>query len=445
MMSEQITVAAQDDSPAADGNQRDGNFHTGKIEYLGYALRRRQDVVRTIQWSFVLLYFFLLVGPVLLPIEIPQAGVLDNLTRFSEVIFWGIWWPGVILATMIFGQFWCGVLCPDGALTEAASRNGLGGKIPPFLRHAGWPLLIFSLLTIAEYLLDAHRSSVLTLIFIGGCSALAVIAGWLFARGKRIWCRYLCPLGGIFSLLARCALVHIRVNKLIWNAAPKPLLQAVDCPLLLDVRNLKSNEKCNMCGRCIGHRNAVVLASRPLGMEFTGMRDNEIRTWEALGIIFVLIGLTYGAIHWKESFWYAQIIAAIPTFNGSVALASLAAILLPALVIGGISFMLLLASAAGNRSHACRLAYALIPLGGLGLFLGAIEHSLEILQSEGWHVASGLTWLRGTVLLVALLWTGRIGWLIMQTEAARFKPSFFLISIVLLALAYQFAPNPFHV
>ena len=142
----------------------------GRWRAFGDLLQRRQAVVVRIQWAFAALYAFLLVGPAVLPPPAAQAGVFDSLARFSEALFWGIWWPAVLLATLVLGQFWCGVLCPDGMLTEFASRHGRGARIPRWLRRPGWPMLGFALLISYEQLTDAYRSPLATLVLLGGCS-----------------------------------------------------------------------------------------------------------------------------------------------------------------------------------------------------------------------------------------------------------------------------------
>lgn len=415
------------------------------LQAFGNGLKRRQGVVRGIQWSVAALYAFLLVTPVVAP-----GGILSSLARFSEALFWGVWWPGVILVTLLFGQFWCGLLCPDGMLTELASRHGRGGKIPAWLRRAGWPMLGFALLTLGEQLSAAHRSPDATLLLLGGASLLALITGLSVGRGKRVWCRYLCPLSAVFSLLSRCAVLHFRVDRAAWDAAPRQPGAAVDCPLLLDVRRLRSNEKCSMCGRCSGHRDAVRLAPRSPGSEIAALAGGEgdPRRWEALAIVFGLVGLCYGALHWRGSVWHAALLA-LPAPSGAAAAweagAALLAMLLPAVGGGGVLSLVLLA-AGGTQERAVRLAYGLIPLAGIGLLLGSLEYSLAILEREGVRAAHLLPALRALFLLPVLFWSARLGWLQLRADMpGRLLRGAALVihsaGLILLAACYQFAPS----
>src|SRR5260363_431808 len=48
----------------------------------------------------------------------------------------------------VFGRVWCGILCPEGALSEFASRHGRSRPIPRWMRWGGWPFVAFSITTV---------------------------------------------------------------------------------------------------------------------------------------------------------------------------------------------------------------------------------------------------------------------------------------------------------
>jgi polyferredoxin len=281
-------------------------------------------------------------------------------------------------------------------------------------------LALFVVVTFASDATDAHRSHWGNLLSVGILSLAAIATGLVYSRGKRIWCRYLCPASSIFSLLARCAVLHFQVDRQRWDAAARPA--PVDCPLLLDVRRLISNEKCNMCARCSGHRGAVSLALRAPGGEIANLRDGEVRGWEAAGICYVLIGLGYGGAIGHGD-W--RLIAGLTLGAGTFAA------------------LMLAIAALGRVALGVRLTYGLIPLAGLGLFLGAIEHSLALLATECLGIERIAPWLRGGTLTVGALWSG---WLLLRLTAdlppARRMTALAVAALTIgaLALFYQFAP-----
>lgn len=351
---------------------------------IGGFLQRRQDVVRRVQWGVVAVYLALLLVPVL----VPQAFVLGGGARITEAVFWGIWWPVAIFATLLCGQFWCGLLCPDGTVTEFLSRHGRAGKISLRMRWPGWPLLLFTFITLAWHFFDARRVPAATLALLGGGSLAAWATGHYLGRGKRLWCRYLCPAGSVFSLLSRAAMLHFRVDRDKWDAAPRPLPRPVDCPQLLDVRRLNGNAECSMCARCSGHRAAVTLALRVPGAEIAALREEEANPRDAFAICFVLIGLGYGIAR-----------------DGT----SMAEMLLTAAGLGGGVAVLLWLGAAGHLSRAVLMAHGLIPLAGAGLLFGALGRSEQIMSTLGLEMSGWLAAARNGVLLAGAVWSIGVG------------------------------------
>jgi len=425
------------------------------LRQAGDFLKRNQRAVAAAQWAMVAVYALLVVLPPLLPAS-PAAARLAHL---AELLIWGIWWPGVVLTTMLLGQFWCGLLCPDGILTEAASRRGLNWKISDRMAWPAWPLVLFFGLTIYDQLVDAPRAPRSALVVLGISSLAAIVVGALFASGRRAWCRFLCPVGSVFSLLARCAVLHFRVDRAAWDAAPRRSARAVDCPPMLDVRRLTSNEKCNMCGRCSGHRGAVSLAARPLDGELLSLDDQEVRTWEALGIAFVLLGLLYAVAHFRTGGWAARVAALLRGgildggapwwIASSVAgpatwgegLAALIAILAATLALGGATWLTLLAGALGDVRRASRLAYGLIPLGGTVALVAALEHAACLFAAGGAVPA-----LRAVLVATGVARSVRAGWRLAAREASPLRRlvtrTGFVAAVALVALAAALAPLP---
>jgi polyferredoxin len=407
------------------------------IKAAGDWLQRSQSLVRRMQWGLVFVYYFLLLVPALLPPPGSRAAALHSLAGWAEILFWGLWWPGVVLSMLLFGQFWCGIFCPDGTLTEFASRHGRGGKIPAWVRWTGWPLAAYSLIVVYEHLVKASQTPRALLLSLGGASLLALICGYFLGRGKRIWCRYLCPVSSMFSLLARCAVFHFKVDREAWDNAPKPLPRGVDCPPLLDVRRLRSNEKCSMCGRCSGHRNAVALSARWPGSEIVNMTPEEIRLSDAFGICFVLIGLCYGTMYWR-----ALETAGLLPFPD---LAAIPKILLLAATLGGSTAIPLLATARLCGKSAIHLAYALIPLAGLGLFSSALEHPFLLLHEAGFAVENLRRFAQCACMAIGASWSILLARQIMKNPARAKQPRaalcLFALLTIALGAAYAGAPG----
>ena len=83
-------------------------------------MARNRRRIAQLQWAIVVLYFVLVAVPAFLPMPPEDARMFTSLTRFAQFAFWGVWWPFVIASMLLIGRFWCGVMCPEGALTEFA-------------------------------------------------------------------------------------------------------------------------------------------------------------------------------------------------------------------------------------------------------------------------------------------------------------------------------------
>lgn len=413
----------------------------GRLARIGLAMRRHRKIIVAAQWLVVLGYFVLVALPAFLPLPPEEAHIWDNLTRFAQFVFWGIWWPFVILSIMALGRVWCGVLCPEGALAEWTSRFGLGRGIPRWMTWGGWPFVAFVSTTVFGQMTSVYEYPKPALLILGGSTLAAVTVGLLYGRDKRVWCRHLCPVSGVFGLLAKIAPVHFKVDRAAWDTAAAghrtSRQHAVNCAPLIHIRRMESASACHMCGRCAGEREAVRLAVRSPNAEILGQPAGE-DPWPARLLVFGMLGVALGAFQWSASPWfvaakqiaaewlvekeiwwaldtpglwwlfthYPEVNDAFTWLDGAMLLAYIGA---QALVVGGWVWLCLRAAAALSSLHWSRLAMTLIPFAGASVFVGLSLLTTGQLSGEGVVLAWAHP-VRLSLLALAAVWSVALAW-----------------------------------
>jgi hypothetical protein len=346
---------------------------------------------------------------------------------------------------VLVGRTWCGIFCPEGAVSEAVSRFGRGLPVPRWITWKGWPFTAFACTTIYGQMVSVYQYPKPALLILGGSTLGAIAVGFLYGRNKRVWCRYLCPVNGVFGLLAKLAPLHFRVDAEAWarsRAAGNAGVHALDCAPLVAIKTMQGGADCHMCGRCSGFRGAISLSPRGPDDEIVHVAGRVANPAETVLIVFGLMGLAAGAFHWSASPWFIEIKQACAVLlvdhglawvleiqppwwiltdyperndrmnllDGTVLLAYIA---MTAIVIGGmVSGFLALATFTLGRWSSARfhhLAQSLIPITGCGVFLGLSALTVTMLRGEGFAMGF-VAMLRGALLLAAALWSLSLAW-----------------------------------
>lgn len=393
----------------------------GLLTAAGLWLRDHQRAVRRLQWTVIVVYAVLIITPTLLPLPGRTAHVWNNLTVFAQFVFWGVWWPGVLLSMVLFGRLWCGLLCPEGSLSEFASRHGRGRATPRWIRWKGWPFTAFVMTTVYGQMISVYQYPAPAALILGGSTLGAIVVGYLYGREKRVWCRYLCPVNGVFALLAKLAPVHFAADEASWEASSpeEARRNPVNCAPLVPLRSLDSASPCHMCGRCAGFRGAIALEARPPGSEVVRLGGRTANGWESALIITGLTGVAIGAFQWSVSPWFVTVKQAaalwlvdhgivwplsmrlpwwlltdyaaqndvLTVLDGAVLLFYIAAAATVMTLALGLP-LALAARALGRwswqRFH--HLALALIPLAACGVILGLSAQTVTLLRADGFSL-----------------------------------------------------------
>ncbi|KVM67932.1 MULTISPECIES: 4Fe-4S binding protein [Burkholderia] len=424
-----------------------GGARWSRLSEAGHWMQRHGALIRGIQWVVVAVYAFLILVPAFTPLPDDTAHLWNNLTLAAQFVFWGIWWPFVLLSMVMLGRVWCGVLCPEGALAEFASRFGRGRAIPRWMRWGGWPFVAFGITTIYGQMVSVYQYPRAVLLVLGGSTFAAMVIGLLYGREKRVWCKYLCPVNGVFALLARLAPLRFKVDEVAWRRSYTQgehghRVIPINCAPLVPLRNMKGAAACHMCGRCSGHRDAIALTMRSPSEEVVQLGDAQASAWDTALILYGLLGVAIGAFHWSASPWFVTIkqwlagwlidhditwpletnapwflLTHYPEQND--VFSWLDGGLVVSYIVGtglvyGTALLIVLSAATAmlgrfERVRLHHLTQALIPLAGAGVFLGLSATTLSLLRAE--HLP--LDWaspVRISILVGSNLWSAWLAW-----------------------------------
>ena len=416
-----------------------------RVARVGEWLRDHQGAIRRAQWIVVFIYAALLIVPALAPLPTRAAHIWTHVTLFAQFAFWGIWWPFVLLSMVLVGRSWCGLFCPEGALAEIASHYGRARATPHWMKWAGWPFAAFACTTIYGQMVSVYQYPKPVVVVLGGSTIAAIAVGLMYGREKRVWCRFLCPVNGVFRLLSKLAPLRFRTDRAAWAAFDPETGshgEMVNCAALVPIKIMEGASTCHMCGRCAGYKEAVALELRSPNQEIVEAWGPAPSAWETALITFGLIGLAAGAFQWASSPWFIAMRQWLASWMIEHNATKLLEPLLPWWILtnypeqndmmspldGGLMIFYVLATAAivgclvngalalGVRAlgkfeakRFYHLAQSLIPIAGCGVFLGLSALTVTMLKAEGLRF-SFVGPARATMLAGAALWCVWLAW-----------------------------------
>lgn len=252
-------------------------------------------------------------------VPVTLAGFLGPQTRDSSVtlnFFWAWWWPGYLFFFAFIGRLWCAV-CPFMITAEwlrrlslwLFPRQQLSWPTQWLNRWGAWVLFGgFVVIYLWEKLWDLPHHAYLSAWLLLAITAGAVICSLIYER--RLWCRYLCPIGGMNGMFAKLSMVELRSTQQVCGsqcstfgcykgsgATPVTFADALPnegqatggCPLYSHPAQLQDNRDCVLCMTCL---KACPHRSVQLNLRFpaSDLLDNHQGSGAEAALLLLLLG-----------------------------------------------------------------------------------------------------------------------------------------------------------
>lgn len=350
---------------------------------VGKVLRSRQFLTFLIAPTMAVFTFIVL------------AGFLgeQNTGNPAVLLTWILWWPAVIFTFFILGRIWCAI-CPFGYLGDVAQKIfSFKWKVPSIFRNMWWRLGLFLALTWATTLWALDRWPNGTAWLALGETLGAIALAFFFE--KRAFCRYLCPIGGVFGLYSMAAPVRVGVkdSKVCYRDCPEKNCYD-SCAWFQYPPMVDRNAECSLCLDCVRacpHDN-LTLQTQQFGADLVHFQSRRKSLDEALAIAIVMgVALLQTMVMlngWAD--WQAKIGAFLHLEPGrllyTVSFIAVG-VIAPILVVSLVTYLSVSQKSSGEFSRVLRTyAYSFVPL---GLALHA-AHNFHHLFGEGSAMWTGL-------------------------------------------------------
>ena len=351
---------------------------------------------RGFQWTLVIVPLFFFVLAILTGL----FGTPVGNRNFSIIFVWIVWWALlIVLLVPVAGRLWC-AMCPIPVPGEWLQRRAFIGRRPGRLWTLGWrwPRRLRNIwLQNAAFLGVALFSAILltrprvTAIVLLGFVLLALGLSLLFER--RVFCRYVCPVGGFIGLYANAAPLELRVRdpEVCRRHAVKECFvgnaRGYGCPWLVFPGSLDRNAYCGLCMECVKtcSQDNIALNLRLPGRDLLVARgrrlDEAYKGFIMLGCALLYSAVFLGPWGWLKDAANLEDLGRYLAY--AAALLGLNLLFLPGVFLG----CAWLARRVGGLRVGVRrafidYAYALVPLG----LLAWIAFSLAFVFANGSYV-----------------------------------------------------------
>jgi NosR/NirI family nitrous oxide reductase transcriptional regulator len=205
----------------------------------GYFLTRRDRRYRILR-DISLVGSFVVVGLYLAsPFSVLHIFNLA-LGRPSSSPLWYVIVGSTLVSVLVAGRFYCGWLCPFGALCELIGRIPIRKWSIPATQDERWRNLKYGLLMLATALVflsgkvdNGNYEAYITLFAFHGtwlAWALVILSLAANLRIERFWCRYLCPVAALTGLLSRKARGYVSRDGCPMGNKPDPeIAECIRC------------------------------------------------------------------------------------------------------------------------------------------------------------------------------------------------------------------------
>jgi polyferredoxin len=230
--------------------------------------------------------------------------------NFGIIFVWIVWWALLIVVMVpFFGRMWC-TICPIPGPGEWLQRRGVIRRTPgrPRSLRWRWPrrlrniwLQNFGFLTVAIFSTVILTRPGITAWLLLSMAALGVLLSIFYEN--RVFCRYMCPVGGFIGLYSLASSTELRVKdvQVCKEHTTKDCVIGTEhsygCPWMVFPGNLERNTYCGLCTECLKAcpRDNIAINMRPFGADLLVAKGRSLdEAYKAL--IMLACAILYSAV-----------------------------------------------------------------------------------------------------------------------------------------------------